>query len=118
MNTIDQIEKEYIKRECNFEIGDTVNVHVKIIEGKRERIQIFQGIVIAIKRSSNRTTFKVRKISYNTGVERTFPLQSPIIDKIEIIKKGRVRRAKLYYLRKRKGKAAQVKERIIKKSTN
>ena len=91
--------------------GDTVRVHVKIVEGDKERIQVFEGIVIGIKGGGLRETFRVRKVSYGIGVERIFPLHSPRLDKIEIVKKGRVRRAKLYYLRDRKGKAAQIKEK-------
>lgn len=91
--------------------GDTVRVHVKIVEGDKERIQVFEGIVIGLKGGGLRETFRVRKISYGVGVERIFPLHSPRVDKIEIVKKGKVRRAKLYYLRDRKGKAAQVKEK-------
>ena len=91
--------------------GDTVRVHVKIVEGDKERIQVFEGVVIGIKGGGLRETFRVRKVSYGIGVERIFPLHSPRLDKIEIVKKGRVRRAKLYYLRDRKGKAAQIKEK-------
>ena len=91
--------------------GDTVRVHVKIVEGDKERIQVFEGVVIGIKGGGLRETFRVRKVSYGIGVERIFPLHSPRVDKIDIVKKGRVRRAKLYYLRDRKGKAAQIKEK-------
>lgn len=111
MNIVDEIEKEYIKHEqLPFNVGDLVRVHVKIIEGKRERIQIFEGYVIAIKNSGDRKTFRVRRESYGIGVERVFPVHSPRIEKIEVVRKGRVRRAKLYYLRQRVGKAAQVKQ--------
>jgi len=103
------IQKQYTIRERNFDVGNTVKVFVKIIEGKRERIQIFEGIVIAIKGSGTEQTFKVRKMVGNLGVERTFPLQSRNIQKIEVIKVGKVRRAKIYFLRGRIGKAAQLK---------
>ncbi len=95
-----------------FSIGDTVKVHVKIKEGDRERIQTFEGTVIARKHSGVSETFTVRRVSYGVGVERVFPLHSPNIDKLEIVRKGKVRRAKLYYLRDRVGKAAKVKEQI------
>jgi large subunit ribosomal protein L19 len=92
-------------------VGDTVRVHVKVVEGGKERIQVFEGAVIARGGVANRETFTVRKVSYATGVERIFPLNSPKIDKIEVVRKGRVRRAKLYYLRSRRGKAARIQER-------
>ncbi len=95
-----------------FSIGDTVKVHVKIKEGERERIQTFEGTVISRKHSGVSETFTVRRVSYGVGVERVFPLHSPNIDKIEVIRKGKARRAKLYYLRGRVGKAAKVKEQI------
>lgn len=95
----------------DFYVGDTIKVHVKIREGEKERIQIFEGAVIARKRGGLSSSFTVRKTSFGQGVERIFPLHSPIIQKIEIARKGRVRRAKLYYLRKRRGKAAKIKER-------
>jgi large subunit ribosomal protein L19 len=98
-----------------FRIGDTVKVHFKIIEGKTERVQVFEGIVIAKKRAGLRKTFTVRKISYGVGVERTFPLHSPKIQKIVRVREGRVRRAKLYYIRGRSGKAAKVAELIRKR---
>jgi len=93
-----------------FNVGDTIKVHVKIVEGEKERIQVFEGIVIDKKGGSNRATFTVRKLSYGIGVERTFPIHSPKIEKIEVVRKGKVRRAKLYYLRERTGKASKVKE--------
>lgn len=99
------------KRKELFRPGDTVKVHAKIIEGQNERIQVFEGIVIRKRGSGLDSTFTVRKTSYGIGIERTFPLGSSLINKIEVIKKGKVRRARLYYLRKRKGKAAQVKDR-------
>ena len=91
--------------------GDTVRVHVKVREGEKERIQVFEGVVIAQHRGGARATFTVRKISFGQGVERIFPLHSPIIDRIEIVRSARVRRAKLYYLRKLRGKAARMRER-------
>jgi large subunit ribosomal protein L19 len=116
MNVINEIEKEYIKYDdLPFKPGDLVKVHVKIIEGKRERIQIFEGYVIAIKNSGDRKTFRVRRESYGIGVERVFPVNSPRIEKLEVVRKGRVRRAKLYYLRQRVGKAAQIRP-LIKKT--
>ena len=111
MNLIDIIEKENLKENVTeFEVGDTVKVYVKIIEGNKERIQAFEGVVIARKNGSVRESFTVRRISFGVGVERTFPLHSPKIDKIEVIKKGKVRRAKLFYLRERTGNAAKIKE--------
>ena len=111
------IENEQIKENVeNFSIGDTIKVHFKIIEGKTERIQIFEGICIAKKGGGIKKTFTVRKISYGVGVERIFPLNSPKISKIELVRRGRIRRAKLYYLRDRVGKAAKVAELIVKKT--
>jgi large subunit ribosomal protein L19 len=107
-----QIEKELMRMDLpEFISGDTVKVHVKIKEGEKERIQVFQGVVISKRKRGARSTFTVRKVSYGIGVERVFPLHSPIIDKIEVVTKGRVRRAKIYYLRKLRGKAARIKER-------
>lgn len=105
------IQAPYFKERSNFSIGDTVKVYVKIIEGKRERIQVFEGTVIAIKNEGLSKSFTVRKISFGIGVERVFPIYSPIIDKIEKVRSGHVRRAKLYYLRDRVGKRAVVKEK-------
>lgn len=111
MDLIKSFENEQLKSEVTtFNVGDTVKVHVKIKEGNRERIQVFEGIVLKRQGGSNRETFTVRKISYGVGVERTFPVHSPKIDKIEVTRKGKVRRAKLYYLRERTGKATKVKE--------
>ena len=116
-NIIDQIEKENMKETVpEFNIGDTVKVHFKIIEGTTERIQIFEGIVIAINNKGIAKNFTVRKISYGVGVERIFPMNSPRIAKVEVVRCGKVRRSKLYYLRDRVGKAAKVKELIRKKS--
>jgi len=112
MDTIRQMEREMMRLDLpDFGPGDTVNVHVKIKEGEKERIQVFQGVVISKRRGTTTATFTVRKVSYGIGVERIFPLHSPIIDKIEVITRGRVRRAKIYYLRKLRGKAARIKER-------
>ena len=110
MNVIDIIEKEGLRTDHpDFRIGDNIKVFVKVVEGTRERLQAFEGTVIAKKNGSIRETFTVRRLSFGVGVERTFPLHSPKIDHIEITRKGRVRRAKLYYLRERTGKAAKVK---------
>jgi len=117
MNKIQAIEAEQIRSDLpDFSIGDTLRVHYKIIEGKNERVQVFEGLCIAMKRGGIRKTIKVRKISYGIGVERTFPLSSPRIQKIEITRRGRVRRAKLYYIRDRVGKSAKVAELIQKKA--
>ena len=113
MDIIKAIEKEYIKEEKPvYNIGDTVNVHVKIKEGNRERIQVFTGTVIKEQNSGLNKTFTVRKISNGIGVERTFPVNSPKIEKVEVTREGKVRRAKLYYLRDRVGKAAKTKEKV------
>jgi len=107
------LEKEGLKENAgNFYIGDTVKVFVKVVEGDKERLQAFEGVVIARKNGSIRETFTVRRISFGVGVERTFPVHSPRIDHIEVIRKGKVRRAKLYYVRKLSGKRAKVKEDI------
>ncbi len=112
MNIIEVLEKEQLKSDIPaFRAGDTVRVHVKVVEGTRERIQVFEGVVIARSGGSVRETFTVRRISYNIGVERIFPLHSPRIDKIEVMRRGIVRRAKLYYLRELTGKAARIRER-------
>ncbi|MDR0562354.1 MAG: 50S ribosomal protein L19 [Spirochaetaceae bacterium] len=116
MNEIQAIEADQMKEERNaFNIGDTVKVHFKIIEGKTERVQIYEGLVIAFKNARVGKTFTVRKNSYGVGVERVFPLYSPRIAKIEVVRPGKVRRAKLYYIRDKIGKAAKIKELIIKK---
>ncbi len=112
MNTIHVVEQAQLRDEVpEFAPGDTVKVHVKVVEGNRERVQVFQGVVIARRGDGIRETFTVRKLSFGVGVERIFPLHSPIIDKIELVTRGDVRRAKLYYLRDRVGKAAKVKEK-------
>ena len=116
MDSIKTIEAEQIKSGVEeFNIGDTVKIYFKIVEGKNERIQIYEGLCIAMKNSGLRRTFKVRKVSYGVGVERTFPIHSPRIQKIEVVRRGRVRRAKLYYIRDRVGKAAKVPELIRRK---
>ena len=105
------IEKEQIREDLTqFNIGDTIKVHVRIKEGNRERIQVFEGTVIKTQNGGLRETFTVRRVAYGVGVERTFPINAPIIDKIDVVRRGKVRRAKLFYLRDRVGKAAKVKE--------
>lgn len=111
MGIIEKIEQEQIRRGIDFRAGDTVRVHVRIKEGDKERIQMFEGVCIALERGGNRASFTVRKVSYGVGVERVFPLQSPSIEKIEVVTAGEVRRAKLFYLRDLRGKAARIKER-------
>jgi len=116
-NIIREIESEQLKKDVTeFNVGDTVRVYAKVVEGARERIQMFEGIVLKRQNGSSRETFTVRRISYGVGVERTWPLHSPRIDRIEVIRHGIVRRAKLNYLRDRIGKAAKVKEDINKRS--
>ena len=114
MDIIRAIEQQQIKQDLpEFHVGDNVKVHYRITEGNRERIQVFQGDVIRRQGESVRETFTVRKISFSIGVERTFPVQSPKIEKIEVTRKGDVRRAKLYYLRNKVGKAAKIKEKAF-----
>jgi large subunit ribosomal protein L19 len=114
MNIIQAIEQEQLKTNLpNFQIGDFIKVHVKVKEGNRERLQVFEGTVIGKKGAGLKETFSVRRISYGVGVERIFPVHSPKIDHIEIVRKGKVRRAKLYYLRDRVGKAAKVKTKLV-----
>jgi large subunit ribosomal protein L19 len=109
MDIVRQLESQQSKKELpDLRPGETVRVHVKVVEGEKERTQIFEGIVIGLSGAGNRATFTVRKISYGVGVERIFPLHSPRIDKVEIVSRGKVRRAKLYYLRQRSGKAARL----------
>jgi large subunit ribosomal protein L19 len=113
MDIIKQIEQEQLKQAVpQFNVGDTVRVSVKVVEGAKERVQAYEGIVIAKKNGGPRETFTVRRLSYGVGVERVFPLHSPRIVDVEVVKQGKVRRAKLYYLRGRTGKAARVKEKI------
>ena len=110
MNVIDQITKEYMKSDIpEFNIGDTVRVHIKIKEGNRERIQVFEGFVLKRQNGGISETFTVRRIASGVGVEKTFPLHSPWVEKIELVRKGRVRRAKLNYMRGRTGKAAKIR---------
>ncbi|WP_448384551.1 50S ribosomal protein L19 [Desulfosoma sp.] len=111
-NVIQSLERDLMRLDIPpFRVGDTVKVHVKIREGDKERIQVFEGVVIRRHRGGVGATFTVRKVSYGIGVERIFPIHSPQIDKIEVVRKGRVRRSRLYYLRERLGKAARIKER-------
>ncbi|MFQ5588070.1 MAG: 50S ribosomal protein L19 [Nitrospiria bacterium] len=112
MNRLERLEQGLIKKDApEMKIGQTVKVHVRIKEGEKERIQAYEGIVIRIKGTSNRKTFTVRKMSFGVGVERIFPFSSPFIDKVEILREGKVRRAKLYYLRSRTGRAARIAEK-------
>lgn len=111
MNLVDVVEEGFKRDLGDFNIGDTVKVFVKVVEGDKERIQPFQGAVIGRRGSGTRETFMVRKVSFGVGVEKIFPVCSPSIDRVEIIKRGSVRRAKLYYLRDKKGKAAKIKEK-------
>ena len=113
MDLIKELNKEQLAKELTpVQIGDTVRVQVKVVEGSRERLQAFEGTVIARRNGSCRETFTVRRVSYGIGVERTFPIHSPRVDSITVIRRGKVRRAKLYYLRARVGKAAKVKDEI------
>jgi len=112
MNPTDIVDRDYLRDDVPvFRPGDTVKVHVRVVEGNRERIQVFQGAVIRRQGSGARETFTVRKVSFGVGVERTFPVHSPVLDRIELVTQGAVRRAKLYYLRGRIGKAAKIKEK-------
>jgi len=112
MDVIEAIEREQMRLDIpDFRSGDTVKVHAKIKEGDKERIQVFQGVVIRKRKGKMGATFTVRKVSYGIGVERIFPLHSPNIDKVEIVSRGKVRRGRLYYMRKLKGKAARIKEK-------
>ena len=112
MNTLDVVDNASLRSDIpDFRPGDTVKVHVKVVEGTRSRIQVFQGVVIRRHGGGLQETFTVRKISFGTGVERTFPLHTPIIDKIEVVTRGDVRRAKLYYLRELRGKKAKIREK-------
>jgi large subunit ribosomal protein L19 len=111
MNPTDLVERSYLRDDVpDFRAGDTVRVHVRVVEGERERVQVFEGVVIRRRGSQLSETFTVRKVSFGVGVERTFPVHSPMIAKIEVVTRGDVRRAKLYYLRTRVGKKAKVKE--------
>ena len=113
MNILDQVTQDYLKKEVPaFNVGDTVRVHVKIKEGSRERIQIFEGFVLKKQNGGIAETFTVRRIASGFGVEKTFPLHSPWVEKIDVVRKGRVRRAKLHYMRERTGKAAKIKTQV------
>jgi large subunit ribosomal protein L19 len=112
MNIMEMLEKEQMRGDLpKFTSGDTVKVHARIKEGEKERIQVFQGVVIRKRNGTTGATFTVRKISYGIGVERIFPFHSPLIDKVEVVSRGKVRRSRLYYLRKLRGKAARIKEK-------
>ena len=114
MNKTDLVEQSYLRSDIpQFRPGDTVKVHVRVVEGSRERVQVFQGVVIRRQNGGLRETFTVRKISFGVGVERTFPVHSPSIAKLEVVSRGKVRRAKLYYLRELRGKKARIKERRL-----
>ena len=112
MNQLERIQRSLVKKTVpSFQIGDTVRVHAKVVEGDKERIQIFEGVVIARKGGRNSETFTVRKISYGVGVERIFPIHSPIVTRVDVVRQGKVRRAKLYYLRAKKGRTAKLEDR-------
>lgn len=112
MNRLQRLNAAMVKKRMPaFEIGDTVRVHVKVVEGEKERVQVFEGAVISRKGGSSAETFTVRKVSYGVGVERIFPIHSPVVERIDVVRRGRVRRAKLFYLRSKKGKMARVAER-------
>jgi len=112
MNQLERIQRSLVKKTIPmFEIGDTVRVHAKVVEGDKERIQVFEGVVIARKGARNSETFTVRKISYGVGVERIFPVHSPIVTRVDVVRQGKVRRAKLYYLRAKKGRTAKLEDR-------
>jgi large subunit ribosomal protein L19 len=112
MNTLDALDAAMLRSDIpSFRAGDTLKVHVRVVEGNRSRIQVFQGVVIRRQGAGARETFTVRKVSFGVGVERTFPVHTPVIDKIEVVTRGDVRRAKLYYLRDLRGKAAKIKEK-------
>jgi len=114
MDLLSVIEKDQMRTDLiEFKSGDTVKVHVKIKEGEKERVQVFQGVVISKRKGAANASFTVRKVSYGVGVERVFPLHSPVLDKIEVVTRGRVRRAKIYYLRKLRGRAARIREKRI-----
>ena len=114
MDALTMLEKEQMRVDLpDFKTGDQIRVHVKIKEGEKERIQVFEGVVIRKRKGNTGATFTVRKVSYGVGVERIFPLHAPAIDRIDIVSRGKVRRSRLYYLRKLKGKAARIKERRV-----
>ena len=113
MHILDKVDAAQLRDDIpEFRAGDTLDVHVKVIEGSKSRLQVFRGVVIRRQNSGIRETFTIRKVSFGIGVERTFPVHSPTIDRIDVLSRGKVRRAKLYYLRERRGKAARIKERI------
>ena len=119
MNVIEAIEREQLRTDLpEFGPGDSVKIHVKVVEGEKERVLVFPGVVIRKSRGANRATFTVRKVSYGVGVERTFPLNSPRIERIEVVTRGQVRRAKLYYLRGLSGKAARIAEKSSPSTTS
>lgn len=124
MNIIEQLEQEQVAKLADarpipdFQAGDSLRVHVKVVEGSRERVQVFEGVCIARKNNGVNSAFTVRKISYGEGVERVFPLYSPRIERIEVVRRGSVRRAKLYYLRERRGKSARIAERTTGRRTD
>jgi large subunit ribosomal protein L19 len=112
MHTLDAVEASSLRTDVpDFRPGDTVKVHVRVVEGNRSRIQVFQGVVISRRGAGVRASYTVRKVSFGVGVERTFPLHSPVVEKVEVVTRGDVRRAKLYYLRERRGKAAKIREK-------
>ena len=111
MSILKKIEDEQLRTQIAYRVGDQVKVHVRIKEGEKERIQVYEGVIIALKRGGARACFTVRKVSYGVGVERVFPLHSPSVEKVEVVSHGKVRRARLFYLRERRGKAARIKER-------
>ena len=112
MNTLDALDAQSLRTDIpDFRAGDTLKVHARVVEGNRSRVQVFQGVVIRRQGSGLRETFTIRKVSFGVGVERTYPINSPVVDRIEIVTRGDVRRAKLYYLRDLRGKAARIKER-------
>lgn len=111
MTAMEMVEKAQLTERPRMKAGDTVKVHVRVKEGDKERIQVFEGVVIGLRRGGNRATFTVRKVSFSQGVERIFPLHSPTISKVEVVRSAKVRRAKLYFLRERTGKAAKIREK-------
>ena len=113
MGLLETIEKEQHRRDIAFRPGDTVRVHVRIREGDKERIQMFEGVVISLRHGGSRSAFTVRKVSYGVGVERVFPLHSPTVEKVDVLQAGKVRRARLFYLRDLRGKKARIKERDV-----
>ncbi len=114
MNIIEALEKEHMRADIpDFKPGDTVRVHARIREGEKERIQVFKGVVIRKRKGMTGATFTVRKVSYGVGVEKIFPLHSPLVDKVEIVSRGKVRRGRLYYLRNRRGKSSRIKEKRV-----